>query len=281
MLPGPLLSTVLLPTLNAEFAAEVVAATPEALPSAAALLVPHDGQPVADVRDRPDRWARLNLLAGAVRRGLPVLAWGSGAALAGRVLGAGVQLGGAAGEWARAPRGAQVLAWRGELPLLWRAGRVTAWADPTLSGEVRAAFLAGLAETTARAPASALEAVGGEAALRAVLADFYARARADPLLGPMFAAHVTDWAAHLDGVTAFWVTMLGGGAAWRGNLNRIHAGLGLRGKHLTRWLDLWREAAQAHLSPDAAALLVGRAETMGQRLAQAKRGNAPHLGRVP
>lgn len=271
---GPLLSTAPLPGWE-----EVIPATLEKLPGAAALLVPHDGQPVADVRERPDRWALLNLLSGAVRRSVPVLAWGTGAALAGRVLGARVQPGGAAGEWARVPRGAEVLAWRGEVPLLWRAGRVTAWADPVLPDEVRGTFLAGLTAAPGRMPGSPLEAVGGEAALRVVLTDFYARARADDLLGPVFAAHVTDWEAHLKRVTAFWVTLLGGGTAWRGNLNGIHAGLGLRGTHLTRWLTLFREAAETHLSPEAAALLTQRAEAMGARLG--RRGNAPHLGRVP
>ena len=253
-------------------------ASSAALPGAAGLLVPHDGGPVADVRDRPDRWALLTLLAEAVRRGVPVLAWGSGAALAGRVLGARVRPGKGAADWSEAPRGATVERWQGEVPLLWRAGPVTAWAGETLPEDLRSEFLARLMQAEPRAPGSPLEVVGGEAVLRTMLADFYARARADTLLGPVFAAHVQDWEAHLDRVTAFWVTMLGGGPAWRGNLNSIHAGLGLRGTHLTRWLALFREAAEDCLGPEAAALLTARAEAMGKRLGQR---NAPHVGRVP
>jgi len=244
----------------------VQAASPQALSTAAGLLVPHDGEPVADVRGRPDRWALLTLVSGAVRRGLPVLAWGSGAALAGRVLGARVHPGGPAGEWAQGPRGAEVLTWQGQVPLLWRAGRVTAWAGVTLPDTLRAEFLASLASAGERTPGTPLEAVGGEAALRALLADFYARARADELLGPVFAAHVTDWDTHLEHVTAFWVMLLGGGPTWRGNLNRIHAGLGIRSAHLARWLELFGDAARAHLAPEAAALLLARAQTMGERL---------------
>ncbi|MBB5233549.1 group III truncated hemoglobin [Deinococcus budaensis] len=277
-MPGaPLLSPFPVPGWDTQ------AATPQALSTAGGLLVPHDGEPVADVRDRPDRWARLTLVAGAVRRGLPVLAWGTGAALAGRVLGARVQPGGPAGDWAEVPRGAEVQAWQGEVPLLWRTGRVTAWAGAKLPDPLKADFLAGLPGATARTPGTPLEALGGEAALRALLADFYARARADTLLGPVFGAHVTDWDAHLDHVTAFWVTLLGGAPLWRGNLNRVHAGLGVRGPHLERWLELFGEAARAHLPPEAAALILARAGAMGARLGPPRggRGNGPHPGRVP
>ncbi|GAA5532945.1 group III truncated hemoglobin [Deinococcus aluminii] len=266
MTRGPLLTTAPL----SGFGVEAVEASPEALPSAAGLLVPHDGEPVADVRHRPDRWALLMLLSGAVRRGVPVLAWGTGAALVGRVLGARVRPGEGEGaaEWAEAPRGATVERWRGDMPLLWRVGNVTAWADVPLPEELRAGFLTSLAQTGPRAPGSPLEAVGGEIALRVMLAAFYTRAREDELLGPVFAAHVEDWDAHLDRVTAFWVTLLGGGAAWRGNLNTVHTGLGIRGIHLTRWLALFREAAGQSLGPEAAAVLTTRAEAMGARLAQ-------------
>lgn len=277
MMPGPLLTTSPL----SSFGVEVVEASLEALPGAAGLLVPHDREPVADVRDRPDRWALLTLLAGAVRRRVPVLAWGSGAALAGRVLGARVRPGKGAADWSEAPRGATVERWQGDVPLLWRMGPLTAWAGEALPGELRTEFLASLTEAGPRAPGSPLEAVGGEAALRALLADFYTRARQDELLGPVFAAHVQDWTAHLDRVTAFWITMLGGRAAWRGNLNSVHADLGIRGAHLTRWLALFRETAEGRLAPEATALLIPRAEAMGARLGRRGPRNAPHVRRVP
>ena len=288
MTPPPLLSTSPLP----RFGQEVQEATPEALTTAPGLLVPHDGGPVADVRERPDRWALLGLISGAVRRGVPVLGWGTGAALVGRVLGARVRvqpLPGLADEWAEAPRNAEVLTWRGEVPLLWRAGKVTAWAGVELPEEVRAAFLAELEAHTPPLPATPLEALGGEAALRSLLADFYDRARRDEVLGPVFSTHVTDWEAHLDRVTAFWITMLSGVPAWRGNLNAVHAGLGVRREHLERWLTLFRASAEAHLSPEAAARLAERAEAMGARLGRQKMnerqeqpgGNRPHAGRVP
>nr|MDW7564877.1 preprotein translocase subunit TatC [Nitrosomonadaceae bacterium] len=40
---------------------------------------------------------------------------------------------------------------------------------------------------------------------------FYAEARKDPGLGPIFEAHVTDWDAHFVQMTNFWSMQLRGG----------------------------------------------------------------------
>lgn len=254
------------------------------------VLVPHDGGPVADLLDRPDRWALLDTLTQALRRDVPVLAWGSGAALAGRALGAGAYAGGAdperaPAEWSQAPRGAAVHAWAGAAPLHWTHGRVTAWAGTTLPPELHAAFVAALPGLRSRRPATPLEAVGGRATLRPLLADFYTRVRADALLGPVFAAHVGDWDAHLDRVTDFWATVLGEragrGPRWRGDLHAAHAGLGVRRAHLDRWLTLFSDAAHAHLPPGEAQALRRRAAVMGGRLgSEHARRNFPGAGRV-
>lgn len=268
---GPLLSTSpLLPDLSGW---AVQAACPERLAGAAGLLLPHDGLPVADVRAHPERWETLALVTGALRRGVPVLAWGSGAALLGRALGAAVTAtDGAAPDWSALPRGAQAHAWTAGQPLHWTVDRAVAWAGPELPPPVLASFLAALPGWTDRRLGSPLESVGGVAAVREVVTAFYTRARADALLGPVFAAHVADWPAHLERVTAFWVTLLGGEpgrAAWRGNLNSAHAGLGVRAAHLGRWLALWDETAREVLPADAAALLSARAAVMGERLRRA------------
>ncbi|SEJ73065.1 hemoglobin [Deinococcus reticulitermitis] len=85
-----------------------------------------------------------------------------------------------------------------------------------------------------------------------------------------------DWETHLDRVTAFWITLLGGvepggPGLWRGDLGAAHTGLGLRRAHLERWLELFGEAAQAHLTPAAAEGLTARARRMGERLRPAAR----------
>jgi hemoglobin len=260
---------------------EAAPVSASALAVAGGLLAPHDGGPAADLREQPERWALLQVMSGALRRDVPMLAWGSGAALVARALGARVHAGRPDWtDWAEPPTGARVHTWVSHAgdrrALHWEVGRVTAWAGTQLPPALLAAFLARLDTQRSRRPASPLEAVGGEAALRAVLSDFYARAALDPLLGPVFAAHVGDWPAHLDHVTAFWVTMLGGtgadgGPTWRGNLNTVHTGLGIRAEHLARWLALFGEAAHAHMPTEAAELLTARAGAMGARLGAAGR----------
>ena len=37
-----------------------------------------------------------------------------------------------------------------------------------------------------------------------VVARFYAAIRQDPGLGPVFAAHVTDWPVHEEKIASFW-----------------------------------------------------------------------------
>ncbi|WDA57739.1 group III truncated hemoglobin [Deinococcus aquaticus] len=274
---GPLLSTSPLPLPGRLGPAltgwTVQAARPERLAGAAGLLLPHDGLPVADVRAHPERWETLTLLTAALRRGVPVLGWGSGAALLGRALGAAVTApDGSAPDRSALPRGAQAHAWTAGQPTHWTVDRAVAWAGADLPPPLLGAFLAALPGWADRRPGSPLEEVGGATAVREVVTAFYARARTDDLLGPVFAAHVADWPAHLDRVTAFWVTLLGGEpgwAAWRGNLNSAHAGLGVRAAHLGRWLTLWDATARAVLPAEAAALLSARAAVMGERLGRA------------
>ncbi|MBB5375022.1 hemoglobin [Deinococcus metalli] len=262
-MPGPVLTTSPLPAL-----ASAQPATPGGLDTAAGLLVPHDGEPVLDVRERPERWALLWLIGAAVRQDVPVLAWGTGAALAGRALGAVIYPPGPVWptEWSAPPRGAAAQREQGSVPVRWTLGRVTALAAPELPTAELDAFLAALPAWSSRRPGSDLEALGGPDALRRVVAAFYARARQDAVIGPIFAAHVHDWDAHVDRVTAFWSTVLGGGAQWRGHLGGAHAGLGLRSAHVERWLALWSQTVHAELAPDTAARLDARARVMARRL---------------
>ena len=47
-----------------------------------------------------------------------------------------------------------------------------------------------------------------EAGIARLVHAFYARARTDWLLGPVFAAAVEDWDAHLDTLVRFWCSVL-------------------------------------------------------------------------
>lgn len=71
---------------------------------------------------------------------------------------------------------------------------------------------------------------------------FYDRVRADPVLGPVFAAHVDDWPAHLAQLADFWSAMLRGTRRFRGAPVQRHNALpGLDEAMFERWLDLFRQ----------------------------------------
>ncbi|KLJ01095.1 group III truncated hemoglobin [Luteimonas sp. FCS-9] len=71
---------------------------------------------------------------------------------------------------------------------------------------------------------------------------FYARARADALLGPVFEAHVADWPAHLALLVDFWSAMLRGTRRFRGAPVQRHLALpALDEAMFARWLALFRQ----------------------------------------
>lgn len=85
--------------------------------------------------------------------------------------------------------------------------------------------------------------------------DFYARVRADPDLGPVFAAHVDDWPRHLARLADFWSSVLRGTARYDGQPMTTHQALPeLEAALFRRWLALFHETAAAQ--PNAA---LGRA----------------------
>src|SRR5437016_6262486 len=74
--------------------------------------------------------------------------------------------------------------------------------------------------------------------IRRLVDDFYGRARADPLLGPIFEAHVDEWGLHLAKMVDFWSTALRGTARYRGLPMPIHVALpDLNVELFQRWLS--------------------------------------------
>lgn len=105
-------------------------------------------------------------------------------------------------------------------------------------------------------------------ALIAVVVDrFYASARVDPLLGPIFTRVISDaaWRSHLDLITDFWSSLLLGTRRYDGRPMPKHLAIGgLEDKHFVRWLALFRETAEALCQPAVAAIFVDRAERIAQ-----------------
>ena len=91
--------------------------------------------------------------------------------------------------------------------------------------------------------------------IRAVVDDFYAKVRQDPMLGPVFAAHIEDWEPHLTKMYAFWSTVLLGGGEYKGNPFEKHQAIPeLSAAHFERWVDLFAKTLETHCSePDKAA----------------------------
>lgn len=98
--------------------------------------------------------------------------------------------------------------------------------------------------------------------ITALVHGFYARAREDALLGPVFAAEVDDWDHHHLVIRAFWSRVLLGTDRYGGSPYPVHVRLPVRPEHFERWLALFREAAAEFLPLEAAQVAIGKAEMM-------------------
>lgn len=105
-----------------------------------------------------------------------------------------------------------------------------------------------------------------EAMIRAVVDEFYARARRDDVIGPVFNRVIPDaeWPAHLDKIADFWSSMLLGSGRYNGRPMPKHLAIPeLSDAHFMRWLRLFRETVEEICPPDIAALFVERSERIG------------------
>ncbi len=105
-----------------------------------------------------------------------------------------------------------------------------------------------------------------EAAITRLVHAFYARARSDWLLGPIFETAVDDWSAHLDILVRFWSSVLLRTATYRGNPMAAHRPLGLDDQHFSRWLALWDTTAREVLPHPQARHVFETAQRIGRSL---------------
>lgn len=105
-----------------------------------------------------------------------------------------------------------------------------------------------------------------EAALRGLVDSFYAKVRRDVVLGPIFAAHITDWAPHLERMVAFWSSVALMTGRYHGRPVPAHTPLPINGDHFERWLGHFRAAAREVCTPTAAAHVIERAERIARSL---------------
>jgi len=100
--------------------------------------------------------------------------------------------------------------------------------------------------------------------IRRLVDRFYARARADAELGPIFERRIgADWDAHLDRMVDFWSSILLATGRYRGNPLERHAAVpGLESRHYDRWLELFDEALAEVMSEPLARDVGARARRM-------------------
>ena len=97
---------------------------------------------------------------------------------------------------------------------------------------------------------------------------FYARVRRDPMIGPLFNAHVADWPEHLEKLSAFWSSVMLTSGRYKGSpmaAHLRHAGA-IKPEMFERWLELWRETARETLDGEGAAAVIAKAERIAESL---------------
>lgn len=120
-----------------------------------------------------------------------------------------------------------------------------------------------------------------EAILHRLVHRFYDRVRADPLLGPIFAARITDWGPHLDRMVAFWSSVALMTGRYHGAPVPAHVGLPVNWAHFDHWLVLFRQTASEVCPPAGARHVIERAERIAQSLHMAVQDAASAQADVP
>lgn len=123
------------------------------------------------------------------------------------------------------------------------------------------------AERRSAAYAAAIERTGiDEAMIARLVATFYARVRADAILGPIFNPRVHDWPKHEAKIATFWSSVMLQSGTYHGRPMPAHAPLPISGAHFDHWLELFGEAARQVCPPEQAAMFVERAHAIAQSL---------------
>ena len=104
--------------------------------------------------------------------------------------------------------------------------------------------------------------------IAALVDDFYAKARQDPDLGPIFIRHIgDDWDAHLDVIKLFWSNVMLADGRYTGNPMGKHLSLTeIEPRHFDIWLELFGETAGDLFDDTVAGLFVERANRIARSL---------------
>lgn len=105
-----------------------------------------------------------------------------------------------------------------------------------------------------------------EALIDQLVERFYDKVRVDPLLGPVFAAKVEDWAPHLAQMKLFWGSVALSTGLYNGRPMPKHMRLPVDAEHFDRWLELFETTARELLTPTGADHVLVRARRIAESL---------------
>ncbi len=128
--------------------------------------------------------------------------------------------------------------------------------DPALHASRRAALTAGIRRDTGI----------DEVMIETLVDAFYDKVRADLLLGPVFAAKISDWGPHLEQMRLFWSSVALMSGAYHGRPMPKHLPLLIDASHFDRWLALFEQTARETCPPAAADHFIERARRIAQSL---------------
>jgi len=105
-----------------------------------------------------------------------------------------------------------------------------------------------------------------EPMIELVVRSFYERVRTDALLGPIFAARITDWEPHLERMFAFWSSVALMSGRYHGQPMQKHLPLPIDARHFDRWLALFEATARELCPQKAADHFIERARRIAESL---------------
>jgi hemoglobin len=136
----------------------------------------------------------------------------------------------------------------------------------------------GAAERRARITRDLMEKTGiDDAMIERLVRAFYARVQADPLIGPVFAARIEDWEAHIVKLCAFWSSVALMTGRYHGQPMQAHLGLPVAAEHFDRWIAIFEATANELCPPAAATHFIDRARRIADSF---ELGMAGRRGRI-
>lgn len=98
-----------------------------------------------------------------------------------------------------------------------------------------------------------------KASIGKLIDTFYARAREDDVIGPIFKEAVHDWDHHIARISEFWSSVILKTGSYDGRPLPPHLALRLKNEHFDRWLELFERTARELFPPEAAIIFIDRA----------------------